>query len=197
MKRQDVWELVTEYTKSESLIHHMLAVEAAMRAYARKYGEDEETWGAVGLVHDFDYERYPSMDPDTPDDQKHCLAGAVILRRKGWPEDMVHAVLSHATYSGVVPETRMEKTLYAVDELTGLVTAVALVRPSKNIADVNVKSVRKKWKDKAFAAAVDREEIARAAADLGVDLDEHIQVVLSALQDIAPELGLDGRLAVS
>ena len=197
MKRQEVWELVTEYTKSESLIHHMLAVEAAMRAYARKYGEDEETWGAVGLVHDFDYERYPSMDADTPDNQKHCLAGAEILRQKGWPEDLVHAVLSHATYSGVKPETRMEKTLYAVDELTGLVTAVALVRPSKNIADVNVKSVRKKWKDKAFAAAVDREEIARAAADLGVDLEEHIQVVLSALQDIAPELGLDGRLAVS
>jgi putative nucleotidyltransferase with HDIG domain len=197
MKRQEVWELVTEYTKSESLLHHMLAVEAAMRAYARKYGEDEETWGAVGLVHDFDYERYPSMDPDTPDNQKHCLVGAEILRQKGWPEDMVHAVLSHASYSGVRPETRMEKTLYAVDELTGLVTAVALVRPSKNIADVNVKSVRKKWKDKAFAAAVDREEIARAAADLGVDLDEHIQVVLSALQDIAPELGLDGRLAVS
>jgi putative nucleotidyltransferase with HDIG domain len=195
MNRQEVWNLVNEYTKSESLLHHMLSVEAAMRAYARKYGEDEEMWGAVGLVHDFDYERYPSMDPDVPDDQKHCLAGAAILRQRGWPDEMVRAVLSHATYSGVKPQTRMEKALYAVDELTGLVTAVALVRPSKNIADVNVKSVRKKWKDRAFAAAVNREEIEQATADLGVDLEEHIQVVLEALQGIAPQLNLDGRLA--
>jgi putative nucleotidyltransferase with HDIG domain len=195
INRDEVWKLVTEYTQSESLIHHMLAVEAAMRAYARYYGEDEETWAALGLVHDFDYERYPGMDADTPDDQKHCFAGAAILRAKGYPEAFVRAVLSHASYSGVTPETRMEKALFAVDELTGLIQAVAYVRPSKNIADVEVKSVRKKWKDRAFAAAVSREDIERAAADLGVDLNEHIQIVLDALKGIAPQLGLDGRLA--
>ena len=195
MNRQEAWKLVTEYTKSESLLHHMLAVEAAMRAYARKFDEDEEMWGIIGLVHDFDYERYPSMDPDTPQNEKHVFAGAEILRQRGWPEDWVRAVLSHATYSGVKPETRLAKTLCAVDELTGLITAVSLVRPSKNIADVTVKSVRKKWTDKAFAAAIDRQEIEHATADLGVELNEHIQTVLEALQGIAPELGLDGRLA--
>jgi putative nucleotidyltransferase with HDIG domain len=197
INRDEVWKLVIEYTKSESLIHHMLAVEAAMRAYARHYGEDEEVWGALGLIHDFDYERYPGMGPETPDSEKHCLAGAAILREKGYPESFIRAVLAHATYSGVHPETRMEKTLFAVDELTGLIQAVAYVRPSKNIADVEVKSVRKKWKDRAFAAAVDRDEIERAAADLGVDLTEHIQIVLDALKGIAPQLGLDGRLAQS
>ena len=197
MKRQEVWNLVTEYTQNKSLLHHMLAVEAGMRAYARKFGEDEEVWGMIGLVHDFDYERYPSMDPDLPDSEKHCLAGAEILRQRGWPEDWVRAVLSHATYSGVKPETKMEKTLYAVDELTGLITAVALVRPSKNIADVKVKSVRKKWRDKAFAAGVDRQEIEQATADLGIELSDHIQTVLEAMQGIAADLELDGRLAQS
>ena len=197
MKRQQVWNLVTEYTQNKSLLHHMLAVEAGMRAYARKFGEDEEVWGMIGLVHDFDYERYPSMDPDLPDSEKHCLAGAEILRQRGWPEDWVRAVLSHATYSGVKPETKMEKTLYAVDELTGLITAVALVRPSKNIADVKVKSVRKKWRDKAFAAGVDRQEIEQATEDLGVELSDHIQTVLEAMQGIAADLELDGRLAQS
>lgn len=197
MNRQEVWNLVTEYTQNKSLLHHMLAVEAGMRAYARKFGEDEEVWGMIGLVHDFDYERYPSMDPDLPDSEKHCLAGAEILRQRGWPEDWVRAVLSHATYSGVKPETKMEKTLYAVDELTGLITAVALVRPSKNIADVKVKSVRKKWRDKAFAAGVDRQEIEQATEDLGVELSDHIQTVLEAMQGIAANLELDGRLAQS
>jgi putative nucleotidyltransferase with HDIG domain len=195
INRDEVWNLVTEYTKSESLLHHMLAVEAAMRAYARHYGEDEDVWGMVGLVHDFDYERFPSMEGDTPDSEKHCFAGAAILRDRGWPEPLVRAVLSHATYSGVKPETRMEKALFAVDELTGLIQAVAYVRPSKNMADVEVKSVKKKWKDRAFAAAVNREEIERAAADLGVDLNDHIQIVLDALKGVAPQLGLDGRLA--
>ena len=195
MNRDDVWALVTEYTQSQSLRHHMLAVEAAMRAYARKFGEDEDVWGAVGLVHDFDYERYPSMDPETPDSEKHTLAGAEILRSRGWPETYVHAVLSHATYSGVTPETNMEKTLFAVDELTGLITAVALVRPSKNVADVTPKSVKNKWKDRAFAAAVNREEIEQATAALGVELSEHVQTVLTAMQGIAAELELDGRLA--
>lgn len=197
MNRQEVWNLVTEYTQNRSLLHHMLAVEAGMRAYARKFGEDEEVWGMIGLVHDFDYERYPSMDPDLPDSEKHCLAGAEILRQREWPEDWVRAVLSHATYSGVKPETKMEKTLYAVDELTGLITAVALVRPSKNIADVKVKSVRKKWRDKAFAAGVDRQEIEQATEDLGVELSDHIQTVLEAMQGIAANLELDGRLAQS
>lgn len=195
MNRQEVWDLVTEYTKNESLLHHMLAVEAGMRAYARKFGEDEDVWGMVGLVHDFDYERYPTMDLDAPDSEKHCLAGAEILRQRGWPEEWVRAVLSHATYSGVKPETKMEQTLFAVDELTGLITAVALVRPSKNIADVKVKSVRKKWKDKAFAAGVDRAEIEHATEDLGVELSDHIQTVLEAMQGIAADLELDGRLA--
>lgn len=195
MNRQEVWDLVTEYTHNKSLLHHMLAVEAGMRTYARKFGEDEEVWGIIGLVHDFDYERYPSMDPDLPDSEKHCLAGAAILRQRGWPEDWVRAVLSHATYSGVKPETKMEKTLYAVDELTGLITAVALVRPSKNIADVKVKSVRKKWRDKAFAAGVNRQEIEQATEDLGVELSDHIQTVLEAMQGIAADLELDGRLA--
>jgi putative nucleotidyltransferase with HDIG domain len=195
MNRQEVWDLVTEYTKNESLLHHMLAVEAGMRAYARKFGEDEEVWGMIGLVHDFDYERYPTMDLDAPDSEKHCLAGAEILRERGWPEEWVRAVLSHATYSGVKPETMMEKTLFAVDELTGLITAVALVRPSKDIADVKVKSVRKKWRDKAFAAGVDRAEIEQATEELGVELNDHIQTVLEAMQAIAPDLDLDGRLA--
>ena len=195
MNREEVWGLVTEYTQSQSLLHHMLAVEAAMRAYGRKFGEDEDVWGMVGLVHDFDYERYPSMDPDTPDSEKHCIAGAEILRQRGWPEPYIRAVLSHATYSGVTPETTLEKTLYAVDELTGLITAVALVRPSKNIADVTLKSVKNKWKDRAFAAAVNREEIEHATLALGVDLNEHIQTVLGAMQGIAADLELDGRLA--
>ena len=197
MKRQEVWDLVTEYTQNKSLLHHMLAVEAGMRAYARKFGEDEEVWGMIGLVHDFDYERYPSMDPDLPDSEKHCLAGAEILRQREWPEDWVRAVLSHATYSGIKPETMMEKTLFAVDELTGLITAVALVRPSKNIADVKVKSVRKKWRDKAFAAGVNRQEIEQATEELGVELSDHIQTVLEAMQGIAADLELDGRLAQS
>ena len=197
MKRQQVWNLVTEYTQNKSLLHHMLAVEVGMRAYARKFGEDEEVWGMIGLVHDFDYERYPSMDPDLPDSEKHCLAGAEILRQREWPEDWVRAVLSHATYSGIKPETMMEKTLFAVDELTGLITAVALVRPSKNIADVKVKSVRKKWRDKAFAAGVNRQEIEQATEDLGVELSDHIQTVLEAMQGIAADLELDGRLAQS
>ena len=197
MNREEVWSLVTEYTQSQSLLHHMLAVEAAMRAYGRKFGEDVEVWGYVGLVHDFDYERYPGMDPDTPDSERHCIAGAEILRQRGWPEEYIRAVLSHATYSGVTPETNMEKTLYAVDELTGLITAVALVRPSKNIADVTPKSVKKKWKDRAFAAAVDREEIENATQALGVELSEHIQTVLEAMQGIAGDLELDGRLAQS
>jgi len=187
--REDAWQLVTEFTQNSHLIKHMLAVEAAMRAYARRFGEDEELWATVGLVHDFDYEQNPDLTVEG-----HPVTGSKILREQGWPELIVRAVLSHASeYTGVSRETRLEKTLWAVDELTGLITAVTLVRPSKSIHDVEVKSVRKKWKDKAFAAAVSRREIEEAAADLGVELWEHVGVVLEAMQTIAGELGLEGE----
>jgi putative nucleotidyltransferase with HDIG domain len=189
--REDAWRLVTEFTQSPNLIKHMLAVEAAMRAYAGRFGEDEELWATVGLVHDFDYEQNPDLSVEG-----HPVTGAKIMRERGWPEEIVRAVLSHASeYTGVPQETRMEKTLWAVDELTGLITAVALVRPSKNIHDVQVKSVRKKWKDRAFAAAVNRQEIEEAAIDLDVELWEHVGIVLEAMQGIAGELGLEGEAA--
>jgi len=187
--QQDAWNLVCEYTQNINLRRHMLAVEAAMRAYARHFGEDEELWGLVGLLHDFDYERFPDIATDG-----HPNVGAPIMRERGYDEMVVRAVLSHATeVTGVERQTRLEHTLYAVDELTGLITAVALVRPSKDIRDVEVKSVRKKWKDKVFAAGVHREDIEAGAAALGVDLWEHVGVVLAAMQGIAGELGLDGN----
>ena len=186
--RQDAWDLVCEYTKNVNLRRHMLAVEAGMRAYARRFGEDEALWGLVGLVHDFDYEKYPDVATNG-----HPNAGAPILRQRGYDETVVQAVLSHATeVTGVERQSRMEHALYAVDDLTGLITAVALVRPSKDIRDVKVKSVKKKWKDKAFAAAVRRDEIEAGAEALGVDVWEHVGVVLAAMQGIAGELGLDG-----
>jgi putative nucleotidyltransferase with HDIG domain len=189
--RQDAWDLVCEYTQNINLRRHMLAVEAGMRAYARRFGEDEELWGLVGLIHDFDYERFPDVATDG-----HPNTGAPILRERGYDEMVVRAVLSHATeVTGVERQTRMEHALYAVDELTGLITAVALVRPSKDIRDVKVKSVKKKWKDKAFAAGVHREDIEAGAAALDVDLWEHVGVVLAAMQGIAGELGLDGSQA--
>ena len=189
MNRDEAWQLVNEFTKNQNLVRHMLAVEAAMRAYARKYGEDEELWGIVGLVHDFDYEQNPDLSVGG-----HPVTGARLLRERGWPEEIVRAVLSHASeYTGVAPETSMEKVLTAVDDLTGFLVAVALVRPTKDIRDVKVKSVRKKWKDKAFAAAVNRQQIEEAAESLGVDLNEHIQMVLDAMKEIAPDLGLAGE----
>ncbi len=190
MNREEAWAVVTENTVSDSLRKHMLSVEIAMRAYAPRFNGDVELWGVVGLLHDFDYERYPDVAVEG-----HPVIGSRLLRERGVSEEIIRAILSHATeVSGVERETDMEKTLYAVDELTGLITATALVRPSKNIADVTVSSVKKKWKDKAFAAAVDRAEIEHAAADLGVPLDEHIGVVLQAMQAIAPALSLDGSL---
>ena len=190
MNREEAWAIVTEYTASDSLRKHMLSVEVAMRAYAPRFNGDVELWGAVGLLHDFDYERYPDVAVEG-----HPVIGSRLLRERGVSEEIIRAILSHATeVTGVERETDMEKTLYAVDELTGLITATALVRPSKNIADVTVSSVKKKWKDRAFAAAVDRSEIEHAAADLGVPLDEHIGVVLQAMQVIAPALSLDGSL---
>ena len=191
MNRDDAWKLVTHWTQSDSLRKHMLAVEAGMRVYARRYGHDEDTWASVGVLHDFDYERYPDVAAEG-----HPVVGSRVLRDLGWPEEIIRCILSHATdVTGVERQSMMEKALYAVDELTGLITAVTLVRPNKNIANVTVSSVKKKWKDKAFAAGVHRGEIEAAAADLGVPLDEHIGVVLAAMQAAAPALGLDGSAA--
>ncbi len=186
--REQAWNLLTEYTKNPNLIKHALAVEAAMRAYARHFGEDEDLWGVVGLIHDFDYEQNPTAE-------RHVWAGMGVLREQGWPEEIVRAVGGHASYTGIPRDTLMAKALYAVDELTGLIVAVALVRPSKSILDVKVKSVKKKWKDVAFARGVHREEIEAGAADLGVPLDEHIAIVLEAMKGIADELGLRGQAA--
>lgn len=186
--REDAWNLLCEFTQSESLRKHALSVEAAMRAYARKFSEDEELWGIVGLVHDFDYEQHP-----TP--EEHPLVGARILAERSWPEEIIRAVKSHAQYLDVPRQSKMEQALFAVDELTGLIVAVALVRPSKDIRDAKVSSVRKKWKDKRFAAGVNRQDIEEGAAELGVPLKEHIATVLEAMQSIAEELGLAGSTA--
>jgi putative nucleotidyltransferase with HDIG domain len=196
MNRDEAWGLVTEWTHSESLRHHMLAVEAAMRAYARHFGEDEDQWGVVGLLHDFDYERYPDMTAT----DGHPITALRVLRERGVDEDVVRAIAAHAAErTGAQPESRMEKSLVAVDELTGFLTAVALVRHSRDIRDITqISSVRKKWKDRSFAAAVHREEIEQAAQALGVDLwNEHIPLVLNAMQGIAPQLGLAGEQAAS
>lgn len=185
MTRTAAWALLTEYTKTESLQRHALAVEASMRAYARLFGEDEERWGIVGLLHDFDYERWP-------DPTDHPLKGAAILAERGYPAGVIYAIKSHADYLQLERTDKMSQTLYAVDELSGFVMAVAMVRPNRNINEVKVSSVKKKLKDKAFARAVDREQIARGAAELGVPLDEHIANVIGGLQAVAAELGLDG-----
>jgi putative nucleotidyltransferase with HDIG domain len=190
MDRAQAWELVNEHTKQPHLLRHMLAVEAAMRGYAERFGEDADLWGLVGLIHDFDYEQNPDISVEG-----HQVVGVRLLQELGYPDIVTRAILSHATeITGVAPESRMEKTLVAVDELTGFLVAVALVRPSKSILDVEIKSVRKKWKLKEFAAAVNRQEIEHAAAELGMSLDEHIQVVLAAMKGSADALGL-GRQA--
>lgn len=187
--RAAAWALVTEWTTDPALIRHMLSVETAMRAYAPRYGGDPESWGILGLIHDFDYQRYPTLTGD----ECHPVMGVNHLRTLGWPEEILRGILAHAPErTGVFAESPMEKTLVAVDELTGFVAAVAFVRPSKNVADVQLSSIRKKWKEKAFAAGVHRDEIEVAAAALGVPLDEHIGVVLAAMQADAARLGLDG-----
>lgn len=183
LSRESAWNLLCEYVQSENLRKHMLAVEACMRYYARLWGEDENLWGIVGLLHDIDYEQHPSL-------QEHPFVGMEILRQKGYPEEVVRAVGSHADHTGIPRQTRMEHTLYACDELTGFVTAVALVRPNKKLAEVDVASVRKKMKDKAFARAVNREELLKGAEALGVPFDEHVQNVIRAMSAIADELGL-------
>jgi putative nucleotidyltransferase with HDIG domain len=183
--RHAAWSLLTEFTQSESLRKHALAVEACMRAYARKFGVDEELWGTVGLLHDFDYEKYP-----TP--QEHPYKGNEILKERGYSDEIRRAIMSHAEYSGVTRDTPMEKTLFACDELAGFITAVALVKPGKSLAEVETKSVRKKMKDKAFARSVSRDDIVNGAHDLGVDLDEHISFCIEAVKGVARELGLAG-----
>ncbi len=186
--REQTWKLLNEYTKNPNLIKHALAVEAGMRAYARRFGEDEEQWGAVGLIHDFEYEKYPDLGPEG-----HPFKGTEILRELGWPEALIRGVQAHAPdLTGVTLDTPMEKAIFAVDELTGLIIAVALVRPSKSLLDVKVSSVRKKWKNKGFAAGVKREDVEQGAELLNIPLSEHIAIVLKAMQDIAGELGLAG-----
>jgi putative nucleotidyltransferase with HDIG domain len=179
-----------EYTASESLRKHMFAVEAAMRAYAGKFGADADRWGVTGLIHDFDYQRFPNNDHSPT--QEHPSEGVRILRSRGYSEDILEAILGHANYTGVARVTPMAKTLFAVDELTGLITATALVRPSKSVREVEARSVRKKMKDKAFARGVSREDVALGAQELGVDLDEHIAFVIAAMQGCAEQLGLAG-----
>jgi putative nucleotidyltransferase with HDIG domain len=183
--RKEALDLLYEFTKSESLRKHALAVEAAMRAYARRFGGDGEEWGIVGLLHDFDYERWPE-----PKD--HPERGAEILKERGYPDQVIRAIKSHAQYLGLERQTQMEKALFAVDELTGLIVAAALVRPSKSLHDLQVSSVKKRMKEKSFAAAVSREDIIRGAEALGVPLDEHITTVIEAMRGIAGELGLGG-----
>ena len=187
--REQAWSLLTEFTQSESLRKHALAVEACMRACARKFGggsaEDENLWGIVGLMHDFDYERWPSLDD-------HPYKGNEILKQRGYPEEISRAIMSHAEYTGVTRDTPMEKALFACDELAGFITAVALIKPGKSLAEVDTRSVRKRMKDKAFARKVNRDDIIAGAADLGVDLDEHIGFCIEAMKPIAKELGLDG-----
>lgn len=186
MTRDDAWNLLCEYTEGESLRKHALAVECAVRAYARKWGEDEEAWGITALLHDFDYEKFPEpVDPDG-----HPYKGNAILKAKGFPDFIRRAIMSHADYTGVVRETKLEKTLFACDELCGFITAVSYVRPNKTVKEVEVKSVRKKMKDKGFAAKVNRDDITKGAEELGVDLDEHIGFVIAAMQAQAEQLGL-------
>jgi predicted hydrolase (HD superfamily) len=187
LARADAWALMTEYTQSESLRKHMLAVEAAVRGYARKWGEDEDDWGAVALLHDFDYERWP-------DAENHPFRGVEILKAKGYPEWFTRAILSHADYSGVPRESRLEHTLYACDEMSGFVTAAALVRPSKSVLDLEASSVIKRMKDKAFARAVNREDLKRGAEELGLPLDEHITNVIAFMREQVDALGLRGNL---
>src|SRR5690348_7557441 len=184
---EQAWGLLTEFTQSESLRKHALAVEACMRAYARKLAGDENLWGVVGLLHDFDYEKWPSLDD-------HPYKGNEILKERGWPDEIRRAIMSHAEYTGVSRDTPMEKALFACDELAGFITACTLVKPGKSLAEVEAKSVIKKMKDKAFARSVNRDDIVQGAADLAVDLEEHIAFCIEAMKGVAQALGLDGRL---
>ena len=187
LSRESAWALMTEYTTSESLRKHMLAVEAALRGYARKWGENEDEWGLVALLHDFDYERWP-------DQENHPFRGVEILKSKGYPEWVTRAILSHAEYSGVPRESRLEKALYACDEMSGFVTAAALVRPSKSVLDLEAGSVLKRMKDKAFARAVNRDDLRKGADEIGLPLAEHVENVILFMRERADALGLRGSL---
>ncbi len=187
--RDEAWDLLCQWIQSDSLRKHVLAVEASLRAYARIYGEDEALWGITGLLHDLDFERFPDMDDPV---DGHPRTGLRLFRQLDYPLELIHAVEGHAPYLGIPRTTRLDSALVAVDELTGLIMAVGYVRPSRDLRDVTVRSVRKKWKDKAFAAAINRHEIEEFTAELGEDLDEHIGFVLAALQGVAGDLGLDG-----
>ncbi len=187
MDRSQALAIVQEYVKNQNLINHMFSVEAAMRFYAEKFGEDAEKWAVTGLLHDFDWEIHPTLE-------EHPMAGESILHERAVPEDIIRAVLSHADHTGVQRQSRMEKALYACDEVTGLITAVALVRPSRSLMDLEASSVKKKWKDKTFAAGANRAEIEKAAAEFGIELWEHVGNVILAMRRIAPELGLVGNL---
>jgi putative nucleotidyltransferase with HDIG domain len=191
--RTDALALMHEFTASESLRKHMLSVEAAMRAYAVRFGEDEHRWGLTGLLHDFDYERFPNASRSAT--EEHPSAGVAILRERGYPDDVLQAILGHARYTDVPRETRMAKALFAVDELTGLITATALVKPTKSVHDVDAAGVRKRMKDKAFARGVSREDVIDGARELGVDLDEHVAFVIAAMQGAADSIGLAGTRA--
>src|SRR5580692_1803961 len=193
--RLDAWKLLCEFTESESLRKHMLAVEACVRAYARKQGADEQTWSLAALLHDFDYERWPNNEHAA--DAGHPAEGAKILGERGYSEEVIRAILSHADYSGVRRQSPLEKTLFACDELAGFLTACSYVKPSRSIHEVEVKGVRKKLKDKAFARAVSRDDITNGAAELGVDLDQHIDFCIRAMQAKAVELGLAGVSATT
>jgi predicted hydrolase (HD superfamily) len=190
MTRDDAWSLLTEFTKSESLRKHALAVEACMRAYSRRFCEDEGEWAITGLIHDFDYEKYPTTE-------EHPFKGNQILAERGWPEDIRRAIMGHAKYSGVPRDTRMAQTLFACDELAGFITAVALLKPSKSLEEVDSKSVRKRMKDKAFARSVNREDIINGAAEMGLGLDEHIAFCVDAMKSVAKELGLAGIASIA
>jgi putative nucleotidyltransferase with HDIG domain len=185
MNRNEALEIVNEFIDNQNLVRHMLAVEAAMRYYAQEFGEDEELWGVTGLLHDFDWEIHPTLE-------EHPRAGEPILRERHVPDEIIRAILSHAEHTGVPRESQMEKALFACDEITGLITAVALVRPSRSLMDLEVKSVKKKWKDKAFAAGANRDEIAQGAEEFGIELWEHTGNVIKAMRRVAPELGLAG-----
>ena len=191
--REEAWTLLCEYTQSESLRKHMLAVEACVRAYARKNGADENSWSLAALLHDFDYERWPNQEHAA--DSGHPSEGAKILRGKGYPEEVIRAILSHADYTGVTRDSLLEKTLFACDELAGFITACSYVRPSKSVLDLEAGSVKKRMKDKAFARGVNREDVIKGAEELGLPLEEHIAFCIEAMRAIAPELGLAGLAA--
>ncbi len=190
--RDAAWDLLCEFTASDSLRKHALAVEACVRAYARKFGDDEELWGLAALLHDFDYERWPNNGHHPT--QEHPSQGSVILRERGYPEELIRAILSHADYTGIMRQSRLEHTLFACDELAGFLTACALIKPGKSIFEVETDSVRRKLKDKAFARGVNRQDVLKGAEELGIPLDDHIQFCIDAMRGVANQLGLGQKI---